>query len=317
MAVRRGLVVDRAQVRIAVVVAADDVVDRICARTAADVADPAVIAQDPLALGVPFLGKPGAPSAALPLSGSHAYPSRNLDNEVGHLERSDNMTVHEPPEDLIRTINWLQVNTGVEPEVVELATHRWRIIVQNERVYMEMDIRRAKRERYVWLRSALIVDGVRRQNARDSKHFVRIFHDPDNALPPEGELDALLPAVDPTTAPPIVRGPYMTLARRLGAENVHIGNDGRRWVIGIDGPKGGLRLRFVKAGRRTYPTKRWVQVVKDGRDYSDDVNNDLEQAMALLSAPATGPVAPGTEGATADGSGFGSVGVRRHSVMRN
>jgi hypothetical protein len=227
------------------------------------------------------------------------------------------MHIHEVPHELADTIDFLRTATGVEPEVTELATHRWRVSVRNDRVYMELDARRAKRERFVWLRSALIVDGERRPLARDPKHFVRIFHDPDNELPPEGVLDHMLPAVDPVTAPPAVRQIYVNLVRRLGDSNVQIGHEGRRWLIGVDGPKGGIRFRFVTVGRRTSPVKRWIQVIKDGRDYSADVNNDLEQALALLSAPATGPAVAGTEGTTSDGSGFGSVGVRRHSVMRN
>ena len=125
------------------------------------------------------------------------------------------------------------------------------------------------------------------------------------------------PAVDPTTVPPVVRQTYVRLAKSLGAENVHVGHEGKLWVIGIDGERGGLRLRFATIKRRTYPLKRYIQIVVDGRDHSADVKNDLDQAMALLTAPAAGPDAPSSEGATAEGTGFGSVGVRRHSVMRN
>jgi len=226
--------------------------------------------------------------------------------------------VHEPPDELVDLIDWLRTATGVEPELTELATHRWRMGVRNERVYMELDVRRAKRNRYVWLRSALFIDGERRPNARDPEHFVRIFHDPDDALPPQGAvLDPMPPLVDPVTVPPAVRHVYVRLAHQLGAENVRVGHESSLWVVELSGERGGLHLRFTTIKRRTYPAKRYIQVVADGRDYSADVNNDLEQAMALLSAPATGPAVPGTEGATADGAGFGSVGVRRHSVIRN
>lgn len=52
------------------------VVDRVGARTAAQVADALVITQDPLALGVPFLGQTDSPRTAFPLPGSHANTSR-------------------------------------------------------------------------------------------------------------------------------------------------------------------------------------------------------------------------------------------------
>jgi hypothetical protein len=222
------------------------------------------------------------------------------------------------PDELTRLLAHLRQCVGVEPELVELAPRRWRIIIRNERVYMDMDYRSASRGRISRLRSALIVDGRRRPLARNCEHFARIFHDPDNELSPEGAaLEPPPPAVDPATAPIIVQVPYRKMAAAVGVDNVHIGRVGRCWVISICTPKGDFRMNFVQQGRKTYPAKKLIQIVVDGRDYSHQVRNQLDEAMALLTAPAAGPDTPNTSGSPEQGAGFGSVGVRRHSVMRN
>ncbi len=222
------------------------------------------------------------------------------------------------PDELVREIAHLRQCVGVEPELIELAPRRWRITMRNERVYMDVDYRSASRGRISWLRSALIVDGKRRPRARDCEHFARIFHDPDNELPPAGSaLEPPPPPVDPDTAPVIVQMPYRKLAQAIGADNVQIGRAGRRWVVSVSRPNADFRMNFVQQGRKTYPAKRLIQIVIDGRDYSRQVHNQLDEAVALLAAPTQGPDTPTTAGSTEQGAGFGSVGVRRHSVMRN
>jgi hypothetical protein len=224
----------------------------------------------------------------------------------------------ELPKELIWEIDLIRRITGVEPELTELAPRRWRIAVRNERVYMDIDYRSASRGRIVWLRSGLFVDGKRRPRAKDPEHFGRIFHDPDSELPPEGAaIEPPPPSVAPETAPIVVQVPYRKLAAVAGAENVQIGRKGRRWVISISRPGRDFRMNFVQQGRKTYPAQRLIQLVVDGRDYSKQIRNQLEDAMALLVAPTVGPDAPGTTGSTEQGAGFGSVDVRRHSVMRN
>lgn len=75
MAVRSDLVVHRPQVRIRMVIPGAHMVHRVRARTATEVTDALVIAQNPLALGMPFLGQPDPARRPFPLSGSHAYTS--------------------------------------------------------------------------------------------------------------------------------------------------------------------------------------------------------------------------------------------------
>jgi hypothetical protein len=76
VAIRGDLLVDGPEIRLAVVVASCDVVDGVSARTAANVTDASVVAEDPLALSVPFARQPHATIAARPLPGSHASPSQ-------------------------------------------------------------------------------------------------------------------------------------------------------------------------------------------------------------------------------------------------
>jgi hypothetical protein len=225
----------------------------------------------------------------------------------------------EPPAELMEQVRELREGCGVDVEVTRLDTNRWRLSIRNLRVYMETDFRTAKRGRTVWLRSALYVDGERRPLARGPEHFMRIFNDPDTEAGPAAEPDPILPQVPPDTAPAIVRHFYARLARALGAENVGVGTAGRNWQISITGKRGGLRFRFVNFGRRRVGPAggRWIQVVIDGVDRSDEAQNDLENALAMFAAPTIGPAQPGTEGAPATGAGYDSVGVRRHSVMRN
>jgi hypothetical protein len=222
------------------------------------------------------------------------------------------------PDELILRLNDLRKSTGVEPELTEIAPRRWRMSVRNERVYMEVDYRSAARGRIVWLRSALIVDGKRRPLARDPEHFARIFRDPDNELPPEGaQLRPPPKPANPESAPTIVRLPYLRLSSLIGAENVQVGHEGKRWVISVAMPGRDFRMNFVRQGQKVYPAQRTIELIIDGRDYTRQVNNKLEDALALLAPAGAAPEAPGTSGTADQGSGFGSVDIRRHSVMRN
>ena len=68
------LPVNGPQVRIGVIVPGDEVIHLVGARESADVTDAFVVAEDTLALRVPFLGQAHAAGTALPLTGSHAEP---------------------------------------------------------------------------------------------------------------------------------------------------------------------------------------------------------------------------------------------------
>jgi len=59
------------QVRVRVIIPDDEVIHLISARKPADVTDAAMIAEDALALRVPFLGQAHTAGTALPLTGSH------------------------------------------------------------------------------------------------------------------------------------------------------------------------------------------------------------------------------------------------------
>lgn len=66
------LPVNGPQVRIGVIIPSDKVVHLIGAGSVTDMANAPVVAEDALALSVPFLGQAHAAGTALPLSGSHA-----------------------------------------------------------------------------------------------------------------------------------------------------------------------------------------------------------------------------------------------------
>jgi hypothetical protein len=220
------------------------------------------------------------------------------------------------PGELTDTIDKLREVTGLEPAVTTTAPRRWRIDVDSDRVHMDVDFRAARRDRIVWLRSTLSVDGQPRKIASSIEHLGRIFRDPDNECPDIAQADELLPQVDPNTAPAVVRHVYASLARAVG-DAARVGNLGDKWVVSFSGPDRELQLRFLRDKRKVGQARQFIQLIVGGRDLSEQVAGRLDEALALLTAPRTGPAVAATEGETAGGEGFGSVGVRRHSVMRN
>lgn len=229
-----------------------------------------------------------------------------------------------PPAEFAELIADLERDTGVAPAVEEIrgAERRWRLTMRNERVCMTIVAKAAKRGRYIQVKSTLEVDGQPRPVAESYRHFVRIFNDPDET-PPEAELP---PAPDPCgpdgPLPPIVAGYYRQLTGRIPAENLTLGRDGYNFVIDLRSENGNalLRIGFLRPKPHKPPDEMDLLLIIEGRDRSREVKGDLEAALALLgrqATPNTGPgEAPAGQEATT-GQGYGSVGVRRHSVIRN
>lgn len=227
------------------------------------------------------------------------------------------------PAELAELVADLERDTSRTPTVEEVpgTGRRWLLTHRNDRVTMTLLCRPAKRGRYTWLNSTLTVDGEPRQVADSYEDFVRIFNDPDET-PPERPIPEPLPACDPDNLPPMVASTYRRLAESLAGDRITVGHDRNTWVIDLADPSGNafLRLEFRRYHRGKPVGDMRILLIVEGRDRSREVHGNLAAAVALMArqaTPNTGP-APGNSGQEATaGQGFGSVGVRRHSVIRN
>lgn len=229
-----------------------------------------------------------------------------------------------PPAELAELIADLERDTGVAPMVEEIrgAERRWLITMRNERVRMTITAKAAKRGRYTQVHSTLEIDGQPRPVADDYRHFVRIFNDPDET-PPKGEIPPPPEPCDPDRPlPPTVAVYYRSLTERIPPERITLGRDRDDYVIDLRSENGSsfLRIAFLRPKRNKPPDEMGLMLIIEGRDRSREVKGDLEAALALLgkqATPNTGPGEPTAGQESTAGQGFGSVGVRRHSVIRN
>lgn len=228
-----------------------------------------------------------------------------------------------PPRELTELVADLTRDTDVTPDVEEIPgfERRWQLTLRNDRVLMTMVVKSAGRGRYAWVRSALTVDGQPRPVAESYSHFVRIFNDPDET-PPERAVPEPLPPCSPEGLPPMVASAYGQLAKSLGAEAVVLGHEHNHWALDIVSPNGQafLRLSYRRPKRGKPVSDMRLTMIVEGRDRSREVRGDLDVALALLarqSTPNTGPATADSGQEATSGQGYGSVGVRRHSVIRN
>lgn len=228
-----------------------------------------------------------------------------------------------PPRELVDLVARLTRDTGVAPEVEEIPglERRWKLTLLNDRVQMTLIAKSANRGRYTWLKSTLVVDGQPRPIASGYRHFVRIFNDPDET-PPERAIPDPLPPCRPEDVPQRVASAYQRLVESLGEERVALGGGHNAWAIDITSPNGQafMRLGFRRAKRGKPVSDMRILMIVEGRDRSREVQGSLEAALALLArqgTPNTGPTATDSGQEATSGQGYGSVGVRRHSVIRN
>lgn len=227
------------------------------------------------------------------------------------------------PRELAEEAADLERDTGVTPTIEEIPglPTRWVLTHANERVRMTLTVQAAKHGRYTWLDSTLEVDGKPRPVADTYSHYVRIFNDPDER-PPEREIPDPLPSAAGEVMPPLVSQHYHGLVRSLSPDRVTVGHHGNEWAIDLRSEDGSsfLRLSFRKAKRGKPTADMRITLIVEGRDRSREVAGNLEAAMALLArqaTPNTGPAGQGDGQESTSGQGYGSVGVRRHSVIRN
>lgn len=218
------------------------------------------------------------------------------------------------PRELLHQVRNL-VRAGITPHVDEIGPRRWRLWARNDRVYADADYRAASRGRIVHLRGALLVDGQRRPLTHTAEELTRLMREPGERPAPPVELEPLLPDADVAAAPGHVQHMHARLARALGGDAVRLGNRGPQWIVAVSTPRAELRMSFLRGKGRHLDM--YLRVIIDGEDVSQQVNGDLTRALAMMTVSPTGPAVEAAEGSPAAGTGFGSVGVRRHSVMRN
>ncbi|WP_431881711.1 hypothetical protein [Micromonospora chalcea] len=179
--------------------------------------------------------------------------------------------------------------TGGRGEIERRADRRYRIIVSNDRCRVTVDLKMTGPGRWGWGGSTLTVDGQQHPLVPGTHELGRLFRDPDGydaaEAPPEGELDAMPPAREPGEAPVIVAQQFRTLHDRLGeGAEVTLGAEGDVWVIGVDGPRGGIRLRYREQRRDRWgmDQQRPLQIVVDGLDRTAEAKGDLAKALALM-----------------------------------
>lgn len=230
------------------------------------------------------------------------------------------------PRELGKMLATLRAVIDTEPEVIATATQEWRVTVRNDRVVMTLDYLNAGRGAMRWKRSTLTVDGEPRPLAANLDDFARIFRNPDGVPGgswPAVQPDEPLPPCDPNELPVVAKATYDGLAEALAgtplaAAAITVGFRHRLWVIDLDTPRVHLRFQWRPARRGRGVEQGPMRLHVDGRDASAEVGKDLAKAMQVVAAATAGQSAtPATIGAPAKGEGFGSVGVRRASVIRN
>ena len=206
--------------------------------------------------------------------------------------------------------------TGVECSIESVSGY-WRVTIEVPRVVATARFRhtRGRGGRWSWCDGTLLVDGQPRPTTKTFQQLARLIADPDCHAEP---LEPLAASEPPRNAPAAVQRDFWAIARRLGHDVVTLGLDGNDWVIALESPGKALRNRYLPhAGRWLPDPYQPFTVVVDGRDRTPEIN-DLAGALALLMDQSE-PGEPGSGAATgpATGTGFGSVDVRRHSVIRN
>lgn len=197
--------------------------------------------------------------------------------------------------------------TGITPSVETPEQGLWRMSVANERVCTTVDFRTDRTGKTKYADSTLTVDGQPRELARDAQELAQIFTHPSG----ERVLDPAPNNGTISAAPILVQRYFRNLTDRLGGASVTTGQkkDGT-WVIGMDGPNAQLRLNFRHDHMH-------VELVVDGIDRTRDVEDSLEDALALVNgilAPIEDSQAP--QGQPAPAARSNAVETRRGTVLR-
>jgi hypothetical protein len=229
--------------------------------------------------------------------------------------------VTEIPDRVQRFADHVVEGVGLAP-TVELVAGYWLIMLTTPRVVATARFKRSSGRggRWFWHDGTLLVDGEPRPTTRSMEELASLIADPDGRAAAPAPLPASEP---PGSAPAAVQRDFWAIARKLGTDAVTVGRDGKRWVVALEltkpnGATASLRINYANHAHRWHPDPRHpFTLILDGRDHTSQINN-LAEAMALMAGQSE-PGEPDTGGVagTAAATGFGSVDVRRHSVIRN
>jgi hypothetical protein len=225
------------------------------------------------------------------------------------------------PERVQRFADNVVETVGIEP-AIEFVAGYWLITLTAPRVVATARFKhsRGRGGRWSWHDGTLTVDGEPRPVTNSMEELARLVADPDGRAAAPAPLPASEP---PGKAPAAVQRDFWAIARKLGTDAVTVGCDGKRWVVALEmtkpsGATASLRINYANHAHRWIPDPyRPFTLILDGRDRTSEINN-LAEAMALMAGQSE-PGEPGTGGVAgaAEATGFGSVDVRRHSVIRN
>jgi hypothetical protein len=225
------------------------------------------------------------------------------------------------PERVQRFADHVVEVVGIEPAIESVAGY-WLITLTAPRVVATARFKRSSGRggRWFWHDGTLLVDGEPRPVTNSMEELARLVADPDGRAVAPAPLPASEP---PGKAPAAVQRDFWAIARKLGTDAVTVGRDGKRWVVALEmakpsGATASLRINYANHAHRWNPDPYHpFTLILNGRECTSQINN-LAEAMALM-ADQSEPGEPGTGPATgpAQGAGFDSVDVRRHSVIRN
>lgn len=217
--------------------------------------------------------------------------------------------------------------TGHPPVIEQVRPDRWRVTMANDRVTMTIDYKptNGRPPRWVWASSELYIDGVRQDELTNGfEHFVRVFKDPDefkNPHPTPVPLDTPLDEVSSLDdLPSMVRKSYLVLADKLGDDAVTVGRSRSYWVLQVVTGDATMRVNLIDTsghGEWELDHQHPIQLVIGGRDFSDEVEGNIERAMGLIMKPAH-QAAPGNPpvAGPAPAARSNAVETRRQTVIR-
>jgi hypothetical protein len=217
------------------------------------------------------------------------------------------------------------------PEVEQIPdTLRWRVWVENDRVYADATFEMTGRaNRCHQTGATLTVDGVavpKERHAQNGEHLARILADPDTQLDkphadrPAG--DAPLDVHDLAGTPAAVYKAYTKMAAKSPTAVLTVGRIGPSWwairIGSTDTPDTYVTVLFEHnhhANDWRMSRRHMFTVVTAGVDRTDELDGNLERAMRMVT-PTTKQVASPPITGPARSTRDRGVEVRRQAVRR-
>jgi hypothetical protein len=193
----------------------------------------------------------------------------------------------------------LREATGHQPRVTRLDARCWRLTLTSEAVMLTLDYRLLRPRRLYWVDSSLVVNGKRRELAKDFDHLLAVFTDPDcgqrqQERSARTEPEPMPPRCPVQAVPRDLRQIYAQVCGQvdnLGGQliEVQVGHVGQHWTIGVDIARFSMRMNFKMVRTRSSrpgkitPDRLWpIEVFVDGVNRSDEVGGSLDKALALF-----------------------------------